>query len=726
MTSPRITIGMATYDDFEGVWCTVQSVFLHNEWEESTDVQIVIVDTSPVGSEHRQLVQDFVRKGGHEIKGGRTPNIKYIDMAGFPGTTTPRNAIFKHADAPIVCVMDCHVMLPSNALKRLLDWFESNPDSQDLIHGPMMYDNLHAISTHFADQFRGGMWGTWGTAWKSPEGEVFVCEGEEVTDENRERKSDGRTHYHDLMTLEELTQDAQGNVYLPSGELLPSLPWGGHDRELIARGFTECGRPDNDDAFEIPGCGMGLFASRKDSWLEFAANCSGFGGEEMNIHTKYRLAGRKAICLPFLKWNHRFGRAGGAPYPIPLAAKIRNYVLWAKEMDISTDRIHTHFVKSGQFPQERWDKLVEDPKGFHVELKPQQKTSGHAALDYVFLQSAMNARDLKEHAENIRSMASRVKSVTAFVKRADWEPMLAAGFPKTLTVYQSEDTPLVDQTHEAVKQQNAKDSRQIVSYTTHRAKEGQSVEPLDVDSIEPSDLLVIDKVNDSQYLVDVLAKHGDKAKQLIMIRGTQAFGEKSEPDPNKPGMFYAIKDWIAKNPNWFVLQHWANQYGLTVLACDPIARPEKEVRPWPKGNGPGTELKAILGSVGINPSPNCSCNSRMRQMDEWGVEGCRENFETIIGWLEEKAAEWGWTARPTDRAVEVEGEEVHKLTLKEKLSIGWKSLTTGIVFSVNWVDPYPGLVEESIRRAEVKEQSRCTKDCDPALCKKPGCKKAKT
>ncbi len=28
MTQPRITIGMATYEDFEGTWATVQSVFL--------------------------------------------------------------------------------------------------------------------------------------------------------------------------------------------------------------------------------------------------------------------------------------------------------------------------------------------------------------------------------------------------------------------------------------------------------------------------------------------------------------------------------------------------------------------------------------------------------------------------------------------------------------------------------------------------------------------------
>ena len=31
-----------------------------------------------------------------------------------------------------------------------------------------------------------------------------------------------------------------------------------------------------------------------------------FGGEEWYIHEKYRQAGAKCLCLPFLRWQHRF------------------------------------------------------------------------------------------------------------------------------------------------------------------------------------------------------------------------------------------------------------------------------------------------------------------------------------------------------------------------------------------------------------------------------------
>lgn len=63
-----------------------------------------------------------------------------------------------------------------------------------------------------------------------------------------------------------------------------------------------------------------------------------------------------------------------------------------------------------------------------------------------------------------------------------------------------------------------------------------------------------------------------------------------------------------------------------------------EPPPVPKGSGPGTELKALLKDwLGIQASPNCSCNARARQMDEWGPDMCEQNIPTIVGWLEEQA-----------------------------------------------------------------------------------------
>ena len=51
-------------------------------------------------------------------------------------------------------------------------------------------------------------------------------------------------------------------------------------------------------------------------------------------------------------------------------------------------------------------------------------------------------------------------------------------------------------------------------------------------------------------------------------------------------------------------------------------------------SGAGTELKKLLGRIGITASPTCSCNRRAREMNERGIQWCRENLDLIAGdWL---------------------------------------------------------------------------------------------
>jgi hypothetical protein len=54
-------------------------------------------------------------------------------------------------------------------------------------------------------------------------------------------------------------------------------------------------------------------------------------------------------------------------------------------------------------------------------------------------------------------------------------------------------------------------------------------------------------------------------------------------------------------------------------------------------SGAGTELKKLLGKIGIKSSPTCSCNKRATLMDTNGIEWCENNIDTIVGWLKEEA-----------------------------------------------------------------------------------------
>ena len=66
--------------------------------------------------------------------------------------------------------------------------------------------------------------------------------------------------------------------------------------------------------------------------------------------------------------------------------------------------------------------------------------------------------------------------------------------------------------------------------------------------------------------------------------------------------------------------------------------------------GPGTELKALLKTIGIVASPNCSCNRRAQIMDEWGADECERRIDDISIWLAGEAKKrklpyWEWAGR---------------------------------------------------------------------------------
>jgi hypothetical protein len=314
-----------------------------------------------------------------------------------------------------------------------------------------------------------------------------------------------------------------------------------------------------DEPFDIPGQGLGCFLSRTDSWLGFAQGCSGFGGEEMNIHLKYRQAGRRTLCLPFFVWNHRFLRAGGPPYPMSLESKIRNYALWARELgDPMTlrgklsDRIQTHFV-DGRFPSSKWHRLWADPLRYPVGIKhsapPPMKP-----LDALFFEVANTKRDLDQHAERIRNTISDCESVCAYVKRVEWETFIAAGFPRHTTIYQTEQLPLSQRTKVAIGKQQTKNRKIIEKFTVIQTKNLQSNPP-----VQDVDCLIIDETMSDDWVSKVIYP----TRKYIILQGTKAYWEESQ-DKSGPGLKKTIEDFLSNNPGWKAT-HYQQQYGLTIL-----------------------------------------------------------------------------------------------------------------------------------------------------------------
>lgn len=64
-------------------------------------------------------------------------------------------------------------------------------------------------------------------------------------------------------------------------------------------------------------------------------------------------------------------------------------------------------------------------------------------------------------------------------------------------------------------------------------------------------------------------------------------------------------------------------------------------KPAPTGCLAGTELKALLKTIGIVASPTCSCNARAKTMDEKGCQWVLDNEDAVVGWLREEAQKRG-------------------------------------------------------------------------------------
>lgn len=257
---PKLTIGMACYDDFDGVYFSVQAIRMFHP-EVSSDTEIIVVDNHPDGEQGGQT-RAFIE--------GWVPNGRYVPFTTTVGTAVPRNVVFDAASGESVLCIDAHVLLRPHSLRKLIQFYENNPEAGDLFQGPLLYDNLQVSCTHMEPVWRDEMFGIWAT-----------------------------------------------------------------DTELLVE-------PAGDPP-EIMMHGLGCFTCRKESWLGFHPEFSGFGGEEGYIHQKYRNAGRTTRLLSFLGWVHRFPRSHPIRFPCTRYHKIRNYLLGWSEVNLPLQTVIDHF-----------------------------------------------------------------------------------------------------------------------------------------------------------------------------------------------------------------------------------------------------------------------------------------------------------------------------------------------------------------------------------------------
>jgi glycosyltransferase involved in cell wall biosynthesis len=149
---------MPTYQDFDGVYFTLQSLRLFHDL---SDTELLVVDN--YGCEY---TKKFVEKS---VKG------RYILSTDVVGTSQAKNVVLQEARGEAVLCCDSHVMFFPGAIARLKQYYREHPDCQDLLQGPIVYDNLKTMSTHLEPTWRGQFWGIWSTdpRGEDPDGEPF-------------------------------------------------------------------------------------------------------------------------------------------------------------------------------------------------------------------------------------------------------------------------------------------------------------------------------------------------------------------------------------------------------------------------------------------------------------------------------------------------------------------------------------------------------------------------
>ena len=165
---PRLTIGMATYRDWPGVWATVNALRLYHQdvWE---FLELVIVDNDQDG--RPELEGHNGGEGDHSSKCRRLMEQvggKYLHYIDVQGTAAAKGKVFDLATAPIVMVVDCHVMLPPGSILRLIEFAESQPDSKDLWQGP-----CEGVGDYFRPKWGSLMYGQWANDDRTAAGEPF-------------------------------------------------------------------------------------------------------------------------------------------------------------------------------------------------------------------------------------------------------------------------------------------------------------------------------------------------------------------------------------------------------------------------------------------------------------------------------------------------------------------------------------------------------------------------
>ncbi len=148
----KITLGMATYQDFDGVYFSLAAFQFYQQL--SHPVELLVVDT--LGAPNAAGAGCPATKKAATDLGAR-----YIHAPHAKGTAAPRDLVFREATGDVVICIDCHVLLENGTVNAVADFFADPVHARDMLQGPLLGDDRITLSSHFEPAWRKRMYGTW-------------------------------------------------------------------------------------------------------------------------------------------------------------------------------------------------------------------------------------------------------------------------------------------------------------------------------------------------------------------------------------------------------------------------------------------------------------------------------------------------------------------------------------------------------------------------------------